>query len=63
MDDCCRITELLFDGEAASPVPITNGFLEITASGPLAVTAVYTTTGLDSVGVSIEVEQIAPIRA
>jgi hypothetical protein len=63
MDDCCRIAELLFGGEAASPVPITIGFLEITASGPIAVTAVYTTTGLDSVGVSIEVEQIAPIRA
>ena len=62
MDDCCRIAELLFGGEAASPVPITIGFLEITASGPLAVTAVYTTTGLDSVGVSIEVEQIVPIR-
>ncbi len=63
MDDCCRIAERLFGGEAASPVPITIGFLEITASGPIAVTAVYTTTGLDSVGVSIEVEQIAPIRA
>jgi hypothetical protein len=63
MDDCCRIAELLFGGEAASPVPITIGFLEITASGPIAVTAVYTATGLDSAGVSIEVEQIAPIRA
>jgi hypothetical protein len=63
MDDCCRIAELLFGGEPASRVPITIGFLEITASGPIAVTAVYTTTGVDSVGVSIEVEQIAPIRA
>ena len=63
MDDCCRIAELLFGGEAASPVPITVGFLEITASGPIAVTAVYTATGRDSAGVSIEVEQIPPMRA
>jgi len=63
MDDCCRIAELLFGGEAASPVPITIGFLEITANGPIAVTAVYTATGLNSPGVSIEVEQIAPRRA
>jgi hypothetical protein len=63
MDDCCRIAELLFGGEAASPMPITIGFLEITANGPIAVTAVYTATGLDSTGVSIEVEQIAPRRA
>ena len=63
MDDCCRIAGLLFGGEAASPMPLTIGFLEITANGPLAVTAVYTATGLDSSGVSIEVEQIAPRRA
>jgi hypothetical protein len=63
MDDCCRIAELLFGGEPTSPMPITIGFLEITASGPIAVTAVYTSAGLDSAGVSIEVEQIAPRRA
>src|SRR6266516_1786994 len=63
MDDCCRIAELLFGCEAASPMPITIGFLEISANGPIAVTAVYTATGLDSSGVSIEVEQIAPRRA
>jgi hypothetical protein len=63
MDDCCRIAELLFGGEAASPIPITIGFLEITANGPIAVTAVYTATGLHSAGVSLEVEQIAPRRA
>ena len=45
---------------ATSPMPITIGFLEITANGPIAVTAVYTAAGLDSAGVSIEVEQIAP---
>jgi hypothetical protein len=62
MDDCCRIGELLFGGEAASPLPITIGFLEITSSGPIAVTAVYTASGLESTGVSISVEQIAPRR-
>jgi hypothetical protein len=63
MDDCCRIAELLFGGVASSPLPITIGFLEITSNGPIAVTAVYTATGLDSKGVSIEVEQIVPRRA
>jgi hypothetical protein len=63
MDDCCRIRELLFGGEAASPMPITIGFLEISSSGPIAVTAVYTTTGLDLGGVSIEVEEISTRRA
>jgi hypothetical protein len=62
MDDCCRIGQLLFGGEAASPMPITIGFLEITSSGPIAVTAVYTVSGLESGGVSIRVEQIAPRR-
>jgi hypothetical protein len=63
MDDCCRIAELLFGGEAASAIPITIGFLEITSNGPLAVTAVYTATGLDSPGVSIDVVTIEPRRA
>jgi hypothetical protein len=62
MDDCCRIGELLFGGEAASPMPITIGFLEIVSSGPIAVTAVYTASGLESPGVSIKVEQITPRR-
>lgn len=59
MDDCCRIGELLFGAAGTSPVPLTIGFLEITASADIAVTAVYTTSGLGSGGVSIEVEQIA----
>jgi hypothetical protein len=63
MDDCCRIAELLFKGAPASALPITIGFLEIRSNGPIAVTAVYTATGLDSSGVSIDVEQIAPHRA
>jgi len=40
MDDCCRITELLF----GAPVNgLTIGLLEIVASQDVAVTAVYTT--------------------
>lgn len=60
MDDCCRIGELLFGGDATTPVPITIGFVEIASSGPIAVTAVYTASGLESHGVSINVEQIVP---
>jgi hypothetical protein len=62
MDDCCRILELLFGGQPPSPIPLTIGFLEITASADIAVTAVYTASGLKSGGVSIEVEQIAGRR-
>jgi hypothetical protein len=62
MDDCCRITELLLGGPAPSPMPLTIGFLEITASAEIAVTAVYTTSGLNPGGVSIAVEQIAARR-
>jgi hypothetical protein len=60
MDDCCRVSALLFGGEAPSPMPLTIGLLEITASAELAVTAVYTTSDLkDESGVSIRVEQIS----
>jgi hypothetical protein len=49
MDDCCRITELLF----GAPVNgITIGVLEIVASRDVAVTAAYTT------GTSLDVEPI-----
>ena len=59
-DDCCRIVELLYGGTAAAPLPLTVGWLEITADGPLAVTAVYTAGGADGAGASIDVAQIAP---
>jgi hypothetical protein len=62
MDDCCRIAELLLGAPAAGPAALTIGFLEITADADLAVTAVYTTSGLKSGGVSIAVEQIAAQR-
>jgi len=62
MDDCCRIAELLFGGQAPSPIPLTIGFLELTASAEIAVTAVYTASDATSDGVSLAVEQIAGRR-
>jgi hypothetical protein len=64
MDDCCRIAELLFGGTPPSPMPLTIGFLEITSTNELSVTAVYTMSDLSSGSVSIDVEQIdaAPIK-
>lgn len=62
MDDCCRIVELLFGGPAPWPTPLTIGFLELTASAEIAVTAVYTANGLLSGGISLDVEQIAGRR-
>jgi hypothetical protein len=45
MDDCCRFTRLMFGADPASPVPLTIGLLELTASADIAVTAVYTSSG------------------
>jgi hypothetical protein len=60
MVDCCRISELLFNGEAqGSTMPVNLGFVELVATGELAVTAVYTSSGLRQGAVSIEVEQIS----
>lgn len=58
MDDCCRIAELLFGDVPPSPMPLTIGFLEITSREELSVTAVYTSSGLTSQTVDIDVEQI-----
>lgn len=60
MDDCCRLAELLFGPNAPSPMPLTIGFLEITASAEVAVTAIYTASGES--GLSLTVEQIAGRR-
>lgn len=62
MDDCCRIAGLLFDGPAPASIPLTIGFLEITASAEIAVTAVYTTSDPQSGGISLAVEQITGRR-
>jgi hypothetical protein len=63
MDDCCRIAELLLGARVSGPIPLTIGLLEIVSNGPLAVTAVYTATSLGSGAVSIEVQQVAAMRA
>jgi hypothetical protein len=62
MDDCCRIAELLFSGDSPSPSPLIIGFVEITVTEPIAVTAVYSTCGLNGAGVTMDVEQITPTR-
>jgi hypothetical protein len=58
MDDCCRITELLLGAPAQGPMPLTIGFLEIVSPVELSVTAVYTASGPNGKGVSIDVQQI-----
>ena len=57
MDDCCRLAELLLGTGSTNALNI--GFLEITASAEVAVTAVYTSSGLDSGGISIDVQDVA----
>ena len=63
MDDCCRIHELLFGATGGAASTLNIGYLEITASAELVVTAVYTVSGLDAGGVSIDVQQVTPHRA
>lgn len=62
MDDCCRIAALLLGGTPEGRLPVTIGFLEIVSNQELAVTAVYTATELKSGSLSIDVEQVRPIR-
>jgi hypothetical protein len=62
-DDCCRIAELLLGAKSNAPIPITIGFLEITSSRDVAITAVYTASDAGSHTVSIDVEQIPATRA
>jgi hypothetical protein len=61
MDDCCRLGELLFGGKPSSPMPLMIGFLEITSTEDLAVTAVYTVSSASG-SISIDVEQINAAR-
>lgn len=60
MDDCCRLTELLLGSSTAGGLHI--GFLEIIASAEVSVTAAYTSTGLQSGAVSIDVQEIRAHR-
>lgn len=64
MDDCCRVHELLFGAPGGTTEALSIGFVEITSSAELVVTAVYTSSGLEpGGGVSIEVQPITPTRA
>jgi hypothetical protein len=63
MDDCCRLSELVFGVAGASPAALTIGILELTADTEIAVTAVYTTSGLAAGGVALDVQQVAGRRA
>jgi hypothetical protein len=45
MDDCCRVSEMLFGGSSGSGGPLTIGVLEIVSTEAIAITAVYTVTG------------------
>lgn len=59
MDDCCRIAEIIFGEKPVSPLPLTIGFLELTATADIAVTAVYTTSSTKPHGgVAIELVQV-----
>jgi hypothetical protein len=50
---------MIFGEKPASPLPLTIGFLELTATADIAVTAVYTTSGTKpNGGVAIEVLQV-----
>ncbi len=62
MDDCCRIAALLLGGTPEGRPPLMIGFVEITTDRELSVTAVYTAAGPNSESVSIDVEQVRPLR-
>jgi hypothetical protein len=61
MVDCCRINELLL-GAPTQAQALTVGFLELTASAEIAITAVYSASNPKSAGVSLEVVQITGHR-
>jgi hypothetical protein len=62
MDDCCRIAEMVLGGKPGSSTPLTIGFLEVASTDALLVTAVYTVSNLAADSVSIDVEQVPPVR-
>ncbi|MCP4546585.1 MAG: VWA domain-containing protein [bacterium] len=59
LDDCHRISEILYDRPLRAPMPLMIGILEIVSNEELSVTAVYTATGLKGARpVSIEVRNV-----
>lgn len=60
MDDCCRIAELIYGEKPVGALPLTIGIVEITATADVAVTVVYTTSGVKPHGgIGIELQQVA----
>ena len=57
MDDCCRISQLLY-GSPLPGIPLTIGFLVIESPQELNITAVYTASDLRFGFISIDVEQV-----
>ena len=68
-DDCCRINELLLGAPSDSATGLTIGFVELTASAEVTVTAIYTTSAPEEsrdacgIGPSMSVEIIARSRS
>jgi Trypsin-like peptidase domain/von Willebrand factor type A domain len=58
MDDCCRLVEMMLGAPSEGPLPLYIGLLEILSTQPIAVTAVYTTTGDGATAPAIEVVQV-----
>jgi hypothetical protein len=58
MDDCCRLVEMMLGAPSEGPLPLYIGVLEILSTQPIAVTAVYTTTGDGATAPAIEVVQV-----
>jgi hypothetical protein len=60
MDDCCRIAELMYGEKTVGALTLTIGIVEITATADVAVTAVYTTSGVKPHGgIGIELQQVS----
>jgi hypothetical protein len=59
--DCCRLSEHVL-GALGSGAPLHIGFLEITSSAEVAVTAVYTVSGPTAGAVSVDVKTVKARR-
>jgi len=60
MDDCCRTAELIYGEKMVGALPLTIGIVEVTATADVAVTVLYTTSGVKPHGgTGIELQQAA----
>jgi hypothetical protein len=58
MDDCCRVSEVLYGAVPGTAMPLTIGYLEIISDKELHVTAVYTASDPEGRGLSMDVVQV-----